>query len=160
MTLRALSAFSRPLRYMPQLTLFADPRSKSLSLSPQKPKATTSTNHTRAASGSGFGRGPCQSDQPDLRESYHIQEDMAANHKSRAKPKAEGKDVKAEEPVDKKEHGEELHVNGDEAKGQPAENGKKRSRSPEGGGVAGSRDTKRHKNAYEISKCMTIGCTM
>jgi hypothetical protein len=55
-----------------------------------------------------------------------------------------------EEEVTKKEHSD-AHVKGseDEMKGQPS---KKRSRSPEGGGVAGSRDVKRHKNAYEISE--------
>lgn len=81
---------------------------------------------------------------------------MAATHKSRAKAQAEGKGIPMTEDEGddtKKEQHDDVHVDKDDkAKGQPAENGRKRSRTPEGGGVAGSRDTKRHKNAYEISK--------
>lgn len=83
---------------------------------------------------------------------------MAAASKSRSKAKAEGKDVPmAEDPeadgeaVKKEKHGKAHVDKSDDPKGQP-ERANKRSRSPEGGGVAGSRDVKRHKNAYEISE--------
>ena len=54
---------------------------------------------------------------------------------------------------DKAEHVK--HVKADDSpKGQPKTEGKgKRERSPEGGGVAGERSGKKHKNAYEISEC-------
>ena len=87
---------------------------------------------------------------------------MAAANKSRAKAKAEGKSVpmaedEGHEEVQKKQH-DDAHVKGDDSpKGQPGR-AKKRSRSPEGGGVAGSRDIKRHKNAYEISMCSGRRC--
>lgn len=90
------------------------------------------------------------------------EEDMAAANKSRAKAKAEGKSVpmaedEGHEEVQKKQH-DDAHVKGDDSpKGQPGR-AKKRSRSPEGGGVAGSRDIKRHKNAYEISMCSGRRC--
>jgi len=86
---------------------------------------------------------------------------MAASNKSRAKAKAEGKSVPMFdedsssdiEEVKKEEH-DEAHVNEkDRAKGQPG-GMKKRSRSPEGNGVAG-RDSKKHKNAYELSVYLT-----
>ena len=79
---------------------------------------------------------------------------MAAANKSRANAMAEGKSVPMHDDegdqVTKKEH-DDAHVDSDDApKGQPG--AKKRARSPEGGGVAGARDVKRHKNAYEISE--------
>ncbi|KAK4689672.1 deoxyribodipyrimidine photo-lyase, partial [Tremellales sp. Uapishka_1] len=106
---------------MPQLTLFADPRSKSLALSPQK--ATASTSAPRPPT---RGTGT----QPNLWNIHRQQEDMAkaAMDKGRVKVKVKGED---------------------DAKGQPS-SASKRSRSPEGGGVAGSSDRKKFKNAYEI----------
>lgn len=90
---------------------------------------------------------------------------MAARNKSRAAAKAEGKSLEmfdeeggdsGEKETVKKEHsGAHVKENNEgqqgekRAKGAP---GKKRERSPEGGGVADSRDVKRHKNAYEISE--------
>ena len=71
---------------------------------------------------------------------------MAAANKARAKAKANGKEVKMHDDED------DLHEVKDEEgemTGQPDRG--KRKHSPEGGGVAGARDTKRHKNAYEIS---------
>lgn len=136
------------IRYMPQLTLTSDPKNRKLSLSPQKP---TTSFTTRSYRPSDRNTSPI-----NLRRLHKEEETMAAAHKSRAKAQAEGKGVPmAEDPeadaeaVDKKEHAT-AHVEGDEAKGQP-KRANKRSRSPEGGGVAGSRDVKRHKNAYEIS---------
>ena len=49
----------------------------------------------------------------------------------------------------------ESEMRGDKPKGAPGR-GKKRSHSPEGGGVAGSSDIKKHKNAYEISERISI----
>lgn len=147
-----LSSRLRPLYTaairMPQLTLTSNPGSKQLSLSPQKPIVTNKRRHYSGG-------------QVDLRALHKEEEDMAASNKSRAKAMAEGKSVPMFEEEDgtgdveevKKEEHEDAHVNeNDRAKGQPG-GAKKRSRSPEGGGVAGSRDTKRHKNAYEISAC-------
>ena len=98
-----------------------------------------------------------------MRALHKEEENMAASNKSRAKAMAEGKSVPMfddeetngdVEEVKKEEH-DDAHVNkNDRAKGQPG-GMKKRSRSPEGGGVAGSRDTKRHKNAYELSMYTT-----
>lgn len=114
---------------MPQLTLFADPASNSLSLSPEKVKGATRSSSSRAAA---YKRDA----EPNLWELHHHQEDMAATSKARVKAKVE----KAEEDGD--------HTKGDRAKEHP---GKRRAESPEGGGVAG-KEAKRHKNAYEISK--------
>ena len=91
---------------------------------------------------------------------------MAAASKSRAKAQAEGKKVPMHDENDMgdaafdREAGDgeggkgksEVKSDakgGDRAKGAPSN---KRSRSPEGGGVAG-RDSKKSKNAYEISTC-------
>ena len=134
------------LRYMPQLTLTGHGANKQLSISPKKPTTSfTTRNYVSRATGS-----------VDLRALHKDEEDMAAASKSRAKAKAEGKSVpmaehEGHEEVQKKQH-DDAHVKEDDSpKGQPGK-AKKRSRSPEGGGVAGSRDTKRQKNAYEISE--------
>ncbi len=75
---------------------------------------------------------------------------MAATSSSRAA-------ARAKENEDKKPGSKEIHVDGENGhpKGQP-DRGKKRSHSPEGGGVAGSSDRKRHKNAYEISALLDV----
>ena len=96
---------------MPQLTLFADPQSKSLSLSPEKPKGAP-RNLTHARRG----------DQPNLWELHHQQEDMAAASKARATAKAEGREVDAH---DEDEHGESISrtkraVDAEKAEGQEA----------------------------------------
>ncbi|OCF35932.1 hypothetical protein I317_00453 [Kwoniella heveanensis CBS 569] len=124
---------------MPQLTLQADPNSKSLALSPQKSTSRASSSNTRAIHTSPRGGGgdiakrkaayTKKGDEPNLWELHHIQEDMAAINKK--KHFKDGPDAKGE------------------SKGQP-DRGTKREHSPEGGGVAGARETKRHKNAYEI----------
>jgi hypothetical protein len=114
---------------MPQLTLFADPASKSLSLSPEKAKTARSSSSRAAA----YTKREAE---PNLWELHHHQEDMAAASKSRVKAKVE----EVEEDNE--------HTKGDRAKGHP---GKRRAESPEGGGVAG-KEAKRHKNAYEISE--------
>ena len=131
---------------MPQLTLSFNTPNRQLSLSPQKPKVS-------ALSISNKGQ------QPDLRRLHHEEEDMAAGSRSRAKAMAEGKTVPMnDDPEDAKfdqEAGDgeggkgkrEINSSG-RAKGAPTN--KKRSRSPEGGGVAGNQN-KKHKNAYEIS---------
>jgi hypothetical protein len=128
---RLLSAllFSRRAQPMPQLTLFADPASKSLSLSPEKAKTARSSSSRAAA----YTKREAE---PNLWELHHHQEDMAAASKSRVKAKVE----EVEEDNE--------HTKGDRAKGHP---GKRRAESPEGGGVAG-KEAKRHKNAYEISE--------
>ncbi|WVR08725.1 hypothetical protein IAU60_005783 [Kwoniella sp. DSM 27419] len=116
---------------MPQLTLLADPSSKSLSLSPQK--SNSRAQHTSARDGpsavskrkAAFTK---KGDEPNLWELHHIQEDMAA--------------------IRKKRHADDGPDEKGDSKGQP-DRGTKRH-SPEGGGVAGARDVKRHKNAYEI----------
>lgn len=69
---------------------------------------------------------------------------MAALDKKRRKLKEEGKEVHMHDEDEGPEG------KGGSAKGNPGGMGK-RSRSPEGGGVAG-REAKRHKNAYEISE--------
>jgi hypothetical protein len=81
---------------------------------------------------------------------------MAVTNKSRAKAQAEGKKVANGdvEEVKKQEH-DDAHVDADDdPKGHPGT--KKRSRSPQGGGVAGARDAKKHKNAYELSQCSIL----
>lgn len=127
---------SRRTQPMPQLTLFADPASKSLSLSPDKAKvgatAHARTSSSRAAAYTKRG------DEPNLWELHHHREDMAATSKARVKAKAD--------KVEEDNKGD--HTKGDRAKGHP---GKRRAESPEGGGVAG-KEAKRHKNAYEISE--------
>jgi hypothetical protein len=147
---------TRP-RYMPQLTLSFDTPNRQLSISPRKPKQSHLTISTKGQ-------------QPDLRRLHHEEEDMAAASKSRAKAQAEGKTVKMHEEEEEgdavfegeagdgkggKGKSEVKNENGgDRAKGAPS---KKRSRSPEGGGVAG-RDSKKSKNAYEISELSTSLC--
>ena len=69
---------------------------------------------------------------------HHEEEDLAAALQKQAEEKDESGSVADDD-------GGQGH-----SKGQPGEL-RKRSRSPEGGGVAGS-DAKRHKNAYEISR--------
>jgi hypothetical protein len=150
-TLRPLIQ-SIPLR-MPQLTLSFNSPNKQLSLSPNKPKQSHLTISSKGQ-------------QPDLRKLHHEEEDMAAASKSRAKAQAEGKKVPMHDENDMgdaafdREAGDgeggkgksEVKSDGkggDRAKGAPSH---KRSRSPEGGGVAG-RDSKKSKNAYEISTC-------
>ena len=95
---------------------------------------------------------------------------MAAASKSRAEAQANGKKVPMHDENEigdeafKREAGDgeggkgksettKAWDEGERAKGAPTN--KKRSRSPEGGGVAG-RDGKKSKNAYEISKCPHI----
>ena len=129
-------------RLMPQLTLFSDPNSKSLSLSPQKAK----TSHSRSASGYS------QSGGAGLWDLHHEEEDMAAANRAKAKAKADGTAVPMNDEGEGPEGSGAGQEEGKKPKGQPGDRGTKRSHSPEGGGVAGSRDTKKHKNAYEISK--------
>lgn len=144
-TLRFQTA-TRPALLMPQLTLSFDSPNRQLSISPQKPKPSALSISNRGQ-------------QPDLRRLHHEEEDMAAANKSRAKAQAEGKTVPMHDDdgdavFDREAgdgqggKGEGETSNGERAKGVPTN--KKRSRSPEGGGVAG-RDSKKHKNAYEIS---------
>lgn len=146
-----LSAIKRPTLtlLMPshQSTLSFDSPTRQLSISPQKPKPSHLTISNKGQ-------------QPDLRRLHHEEEDMAAASKSRAKAQAEGKSV----PMHDEEGGEVVdaeagdgpggkgasEVKGKRGKGIPTNN--KRSRSPDGtGGVAG-RDSKKSKNAYEISE--------
>jgi hypothetical protein len=134
---------------MPQLTLSFDSPNRQLSISPNKPKQSHLTISTKGQ-------------QPDLLRLHHEEEDMAAGSKSRAAAMAEGKAVKMHDDADfdgeagdgpggkgKSETKKDSGGGGERAKGAPSN--KKRSRSPEGGGVAG-RDSKKSKNAYEISK--------
>ena len=114
---------------MPQLTLFANPGSRSLSLSPQKPTTRIISTPSRKA------------DEQNLRKMHHDAEDMAAERELREGRKG------------LKKHDDGPRETGG-AKGQPG-GAEKRERSPEGGGVAG-RDAKRHKNAYEISRSYGI----
>ncbi|WWC72736.1 uncharacterized protein I206_106700 [Kwoniella pini CBS 10737] len=123
---------------MPQLTLFSDPNSKSLALSPKKP--ITSTN-SRSSSSSVAARKAAytkKGDEPNLWELHHIQEDMAAISKKR-----HAKD-EVESPNKRKKTDE---GNEEEMKGQPELN---KGHSPEGGGVAGEKGSKKKKNAYAI----------
>lgn len=85
---------------------------------------------------------------------------MAAASKSRAKAQAEGKKVPMhDDDGDAVLDGEAGDGEGGKGEGETSSGGrakgiptnKKRSRSPEGGGVAG-RESKKHKNAYEISR--------
>jgi hypothetical protein len=156
--LRPLLTFlTRPFRMPRQTTLSFDSPNRQLSISPQKPKPSHLTISTK-----GY--------QPDLRKLHHDEEDMAAASKSRAKAQAEGKKVPMH---DENELGDEAFARkagdgeggkgksettkaggeGERAKGAPSN--KKRSRSPEGGGVAG-RDGKKSKNAYEISMSIRL----
>lgn len=114
---------------MPQLTLFSDPTSKTISLSPQKAASTSTSTSTFTSPNrhKTYYQHP-RGDEPNLRELHHIQEDIAKMHADNVK-----RDIAGE--------------GGGEAVGQP---GKRRLDSPEGGGVAG--DTKRSRNAYEISE--------
>jgi len=138
---------------MPQLTLSFNSPNKQLSLSPNKPKQSHLTISSKGQ-------------QPDLRKLHHEEEDMAAASKSRAKAQAEGKKVPMHDENDMGDAAFDREAGygpggkgksevksdakgGDRAKGAPSN---KRSRSPEGGGVAG-RDSKKSKNAYEISTC-------
>ena len=133
---------------MPQLTLSFDSPTKKLSLSPNKPKQSHLTISSKGQ-------------QPDLRRLHHEEEDMAAASKSRAKAQAEGKKVPMHDENDMgdaafdREAGDGEGGKGksevkDEGRAKGVPTNKKRSRSPEGGGVAG-RDSKKSKNAYEIS---------
>ncbi len=116
---------------MPQLTLLSDPSSRSLSLSPQKSMTRTATTSSQSIGKKGDS---------NLLQMHHEEEDLAAAYKAQMKDR----DAEAEGVT------HDMGGEGGQATGQP--NGaKKRERSPEGGGVAGS-DAKRHKNAYEISK--------
>lgn len=93
---------------------------------------------------------------------------MAAASKSRATAQAEGKKVPMHDENDMGDaafdreagdgeggKGKSEVKDGGRAKGVPTN--KKRSRSPEGGGVAG-RDSKKSKNAYEISTPLFYYC--
>ena len=132
------------LPHMPQLTLFSDPTSKSIILSPQKPKtASASTSNSTSNRSPSFAKSSRiesftrRGDSPNVWELHHIQEGTAASAQFRSKGSNGNVDHK------------HMAEGDDRAKGHP---GKKRNRSPEGGGVAGS-EAKRHKNAYEISEC-------
>jgi hypothetical protein len=145
-TLRPLLQLIAPR--MPQLTLSFNSPNKQLSLSPNKPKQSHLTISSKGQ-------------QPDLRKLHHEEEDMAAGSKSRAAAQAEGKKVPMHDENDMGDAAFDAEAGDGEggkgksevkdsgrAKGVPTN--KKRSRSPEGGGVAG-RDSKKSKNAYEIS---------
>jgi hypothetical protein len=154
---------------MPQLTLAFDKNSKSLGLSPEKPKANPHSSRAKAY---------YSTSENNLWKLHHQEEDMAASSKKRAAAQAEGKGVKMhnEDEFEKDEnvvgedanHPENVNVGGEAGEGpggkgkeHVGKNGdpkgiptnKKRSRSPEGGGVAGNK-SKKHKNqnAYEISR--------
>ena len=147
MSIRVVSRLSSTLlhsysRHMPQLTLFSDPNSKSLSLSPQKAKTSHSRSASRHSQSGGAG----------LWDLHHEEEDMAAASRARAKAKADGTAV----PMNDEGEGSGAGSGeGKEPKGPPGNRGTKRSHSPEGGGVAGSKNTKKHRNAYEISELLS-----
>ncbi|WWD20859.1 hypothetical protein CI109_105336 [Kwoniella shandongensis] len=116
---------------MPQLTLFADPTSKSLGLSPKKSPTSSRSTHTQSPSSVSKRKAAFtkKGDEPNLWELHHIQEDMAVlGKRPRGASSPDGND--------------------EEMKGQPDRGAKRHE--PEGGGVAGSKDIKEHKNAYEI----------
>ncbi|WRT70869.1 uncharacterized protein IL334_007868 [Kwoniella shivajii] len=141
---------------MPQLTLFSDPNSKSLALSPKKPSSHTKANIHTSPIGSSSRKAAYtkKGEEPNLWELHHIQEDMAAISKKRhSKDDVDESAASASASTSKKRKtdssgvGETDQGKDEEMKGQPDEKGQ----SPQGGGVAGEQGNKvKHKNAYEI----------
>ncbi|WWC92474.1 uncharacterized protein L201_007432 [Kwoniella dendrophila CBS 6074] len=135
---------------MPQLTLFSDPKSKSLALSPKKPTSTSTTTTRNIHNSPESSRKAAytkKGEEPNLWELHHIQEDMAAISKKRH---AKDDDVSTEEAVVENPNKKRKADQGkdEEMKGQPDS---KNGHSPQGGGVAGEKGPReKRKNAYEI----------